>query len=172
MPLTRLRGTASATASGQHSVLPGHAFISYVHENSAEVDRLQERLVAEGVRVWRDTDDLLPGELWRDKIRHAIVNDAFVFLSCFSSKSAAREKSYQNEELALTVEQIRIRRPGETWLIPVRFDDCKIPDLNIGPNLSISSFQSADLFGPHEERAFDRLVAAVQRILERQAGSS
>jgi hypothetical protein len=47
-------------------------------------------------RVWRDTDDLWPGEDWRAKIRDAITHNALVFIACFSKQSVARMTSYQN----------------------------------------------------------------------------
>jgi hypothetical protein len=147
--------------------LTGHAFISYVHEDSPEVDRLQRILEASGVRVWRDTADLWPGEDWRAKIRHAITDDALVFLACFSREGVAREKSYQNEELLLAIEQMRLRRPDEPWLIPIRFDDCDIPDFELGGGRSLSSIQRADLFGDRFDAGAARLTTAVLRILGR-----
>ena len=144
----------------------GYAFISYIRENSAEADRLQQVLEAAGVRVWRDTADLWPGEDWREKIRHAITDDSLVFLACFSKKSVSRETSYQNEELTLAIEQMRIRRPDQPWLIPIRFDDCYIPDLNLGGGRSLGSIQRADLFGDHTNDETVRLVSAIHRILE------
>src|SRR5271169_6058406 len=103
-------------------MLVGHAFVSYVREDSLQVDRMQRVLEARGVRVWRDTADLWPGEDWRAKIRHAITDNALVFIACFSRNSILRQKSYQREELSLAIEQMRLRSPDEPWLIPVRFD--------------------------------------------------
>ena len=104
----------------------GHVFISYVREDSPRVDQLQRTFQDAGITVWRDTADLWPGEDWRIKIRDAITRDAFVFIACFSSHSVGRLKSYQNEELNLAIEQLRLRPPEVTWLIPVRFDECVI----------------------------------------------
>ena len=146
----------------------GHVFISYVHENSYETDALQKALQSAGINVWRDTDKLLPGEYWRVKIRDAIVKEAFVFLACFSSKSLSRERSYQREELSLAIDQIRLRKPDEPWLIPVRFDDCDIPDLDIGLGRSLNSIQRADLFGNNLNMAIAKLIMAVRGILARQ----
>ena len=143
----------------------GHAFISYVREDSSHADRLQQVLEAAGVRVWRDKSDLWPGEDWREKIRRAITDDALVFIACFSHKSVARRRSYQNEELALAIEQLRLRRLGEPWLIPVRFDDCDISDLDIGSGRTLTSIQRADLFGDHSDEGTLRLVRAVLRAL-------
>jgi MinD-like ATPase involved in chromosome partitioning or flagellar assembly len=148
----------------------GHVFISYVRENRRTVDRLQRSLESRGIRVWRDTASLWPGEDWRQKIQDAIVNDALVFIACFSRQSNAREVSYQNEELTLGIDQLRRRRPGKPWLIPVRFDNCEIPDFPIGGGRSLASLQRIDLFGRHSPENTDRLVAMVLRILGRQSG--
>jgi hypothetical protein len=147
----------------------GHAFISYVREDSHEVDQLQRTLEAAGILVWRDTADLWPGENWRVKIRRAITDDALAFIACFSTKSLARKKSYQNEELVLAVEQLRQRRPDDPWLIPVRFDDCDIPDFDIGGGRTLASIQRADLFGDRYGEGVARLVAAILRILGRDS---
>lgn len=100
-------------------------------------------------------------------IRRAITDDALVFIACFSRKSLAREKSYQNEELTLAIEQLRTRRPDVPWLIPVRFDECQIPDYDIGPGRTLASIQRADLFGKQADEGAIRLIEAVLRILGR-----
>ena len=64
----------------------GHAFISYVREDSNRVDQLQRRLEAAGIPVWRDTADLWPGEDWRAEIRRAISDNALVFIACFPTR--------------------------------------------------------------------------------------
>jgi TIR domain len=153
------------TQPASEEKLAGHAFLSYVREDSGEVAELQRALEAAGVRVWRDTANLWPGEDWRAKIRDAITRDALVFIACFSSRSAARQKSYQNEELLLAVEQLRLRRPGDPWLIPVRFDECEVPDIELGFGRTLSSIQRADLFGEGRELALERLMTAITRIL-------
>lgn len=43
----------------------GHVFVSYVRDDSESVDWLCSRLEAAGVRTWRDTDQLLPGQDWK-----------------------------------------------------------------------------------------------------------
>lgn len=143
---------------------PGHAFLSYVREDSGAVDRLERILRAAGVSVWRDTD-LRPGEDWRIRIRHAITRDALAFIACFSTNSTSRESSYQREELTLAIEQLRQRKPDTSWLLPVRLDDCIIPDLDIGGGRTLASIQRADLFGDRRDEGVARLVAAVLGIL-------
>jgi TIR domain len=151
---------------GQSGKLAGHAFISYVREDSSRVDQLQRTLEAAGIRVWRDIAELWPGQDWRQEIRHAITDNALVFIACFSNNSLARIKTYQNDELNLAVDQMRLRRPGVPWLIPVRFDDCEIPDYDIGGGRTLAALERADVFGDRRDEALSRLVTAVLRILE------
>ena len=98
-------------------------------------------------------------------IRRAITDNALVFIACFSSQSLAKKKSYQNEELALAMEQLRQRQPDDPWLIPVRFDECEVPDLDISADRTLASIQLADLFGGRYEEQMKRLVVSVQRLL-------
>jgi DNA-binding beta-propeller fold protein YncE len=144
----------------------GHVFISYVRDDAARVDRLQDKLASRGLRVWRDTADLWPGEDWKAKIRAAITDNALVFICCFSLNSASRATTYQNEELALAIEELRRRQPGKPWLFPVRLDDCDIPDLDVGGGQTLGSFQRADLFGDRYDQDASRLVESIRRILE------
>ena len=147
---------------GQKSGAPtGHAFISYVREDRERVDRLQEALVAAGIKVWRDTDNLRPGQDWKIEISQAISNGSLAFIACLSGNTARREKSYQNEELILAAEQMRLRRPDMTWLIPVRFDDCDIPRFDLGAGRTLSSLQSVDLFGDQWQHGTERLITTV-----------
>jgi len=151
---------------------PGHAFISYVREDSAQVAKLQQILEAAGILVWRDTDSLWPGEDWQAKIETAISNDALAFIACFSHNTALRQKSYMNEELALAIAQLRLRQPGEPWLIPVRFDDCDIPNRRIDATRALASFHGASLFGENYDREAQRLVTVVRRLLQQTATSA
>lgn len=144
----------------------GHVFISYARVDAGEVDKMEEALAVAGIPVWRDTARLWPGDNWRLKIRQAIGEDALVVIACFSERSLGRTAAYQNEELTLAIEQLRLRRPDMPWLIPVRFDDCKMPDLDIGGGHTLSSLQRADLFGAQIAMESARLVEAVRRILD------
>ncbi len=102
-------------------------------------------------------------------IRHAITGNALAFIACFSRNSVGREKSYQNEELTLAIEQLRQRQPGDSWLIPVRLDDCVLPDWDIGGGRTLASIQQADLFGDNYAEGVARLVAVVLRILAQRS---
>ena len=157
---------APNAAPGQPADSPaGHVFLSYGHEDSDAVDRLQEALTAAGVRVWRDIDELLGGQDLLGTLRQAISGDAFVFVACFSTASIARKKSYQNAELTLAIEEMRQRRFDLPWLIPVRLEDCEVPDRDIGGGRTLRSLLWIDLFGPGQAKQTERLVKSVLSIL-------
>ena len=71
-----------------------HAFVSYVHEDADAVDQLVSVLQAASIPVWKDTEDLWPGEDWRQKIRGAIEGGSLAFIACFSSNSVTKAKTY------------------------------------------------------------------------------
>ncbi len=138
-----------------------HVFISYVREDKENVDRLCEMLKAAQIPYWRDLKSLEPGDDWKRKIRGAIRNNALVFLACFSDSSRSRPKNNMNEELNLAVEEIRKMPPGETWIIPIRFDEGDVPDWELGPNRSLNDINRVDLFG---ESYAENIVALTSKI--------
>jgi tetratricopeptide (TPR) repeat protein len=154
--------------SQQYESPPGHAFISYVHDDHEPVARLHLALEASGIRVWRDAANIWPGQDWKLEVRNAIADGSLAFVACFSANSMRREKSYQNEELILAAEEMRLRTPGRSWLIPVRFSECEIPPFDLGAGRTFRSLQFIDLFGDSVAPGTSRLISAVLRILGRQ----
>jgi nucleoside phosphorylase len=147
------------------SVPPGHVFISHADDDAAAADRLRAALMRASVEVWDDSTDLLPGQDRRSAIRKAISDGAFVFLACFSSASLARTRSRHNEELMLAIDELRRRRFDQAWLIPVKLDDCEVPDIDIGGGRTLRSLVPIDLFGPRLPDQTQRLIKAVLMIL-------
>ena len=141
-------------------------FVSYARADSHRVDSLCNFLNSAGIPVWRDTANLWPGEDWRARIQGAIRGEALVFLACFSRQGVHRVKSYQNEELVLAVEELRLRPPGHPWLIPIRFDDCQLPEFGIGGGRTLTDLQQADLFGEQAGQNADRLILAIRRAFD------
>lgn len=142
-----------------------HAFVSYVREDSSSVDELGRILAAAGIPFWRDRSELGPGDMWRSKIRDAIKSGALAFVVCFSTRSNAKAKSYQNEELTLAVEEFRMRPPGRTWLIPVRLDDCEIPEWDLGAGRMLADVNYIDMFGDNKIANAVRLVETIKKVM-------
>ncbi|WP_156726052.1 toll/interleukin-1 receptor domain-containing protein [Streptomyces apocyni] len=142
-----------------------HVFISYVREDSDQVDGLCAVLEAAQIPYWRDRKDLGPGDAWRAKIRAAIRDGSLVFLACFSDNSRAKARSYMNEELTLAVEEFRQMPPGRVWLIPVRFDAGDVPGWDLGAGRVLSDLNYSDLFGRDHTAHAARLVTTINRLL-------
>ena len=133
-----------------------HVFISYVKENRREVDRLCDDLRSQGIRVWRDKNDIPPGARWSQTIREAIREGAF-FIACFSKEYHERDKTFMNEELMVAIEELRQHSADRIWFIPIQLNECEIPDLDIGKGETLEIFQSTKLYENWED--------GIQRIL-------
>ncbi len=122
-----------------------HVFISYCHENKTIVDRLCENLISRGIKVWLDRNALEPGMRWKPAIQQAIHQGTY-FVACFSKESNAREQTYMSEELALAVEKLRERHFDKVWFIPVKLNECEIPDIDIGGGATLRDLQYVNLY--------------------------
>ncbi len=152
--------------SGDSDNTVGRVFISYARKDADHVHILEAILEAEGIPVWRDTSSLLPGDNWPEKVHAAIAHEALFCLICFSSASIARGKGYQNEEIVQAIEQLRLRHSGETWLIPVRFNECEIPDFSLGAGRTLAAIHCADLFGSRYDEEAAKLIEVISRRLK------
>jgi hypothetical protein len=101
-------------------------FLAYVQEDLALARRLRDDIAACGYATWLDKDKLLPGQDWPRAIRRAVeLSDAFV--ACFSQRSVAKRGQFQNE-LRWAMECARLRPLESTFLVPVRFEACAVPE--------------------------------------------
>ena len=121
-----------------------HAFISYVSEDMAIADYFEEILKKNGIKIWRDTNNLGAGARWKDHILEGIRAGGY-FLPLFTKKWLQRERTYANEELAIAIEELRMRPRDNVWFIPIRVDDCQIPDRPIGGGERMSDIQRVDI---------------------------
>jgi hypothetical protein len=120
-------------------------FLSYVREDWSKVKELRDALTAEGITVWIDKESIIPGELWPDAIRRAIRDGDF-FMACFSRHYAKRTRTYAYKELNIAIKELNLRSPDRAWFIPIRLDDCQIPDRSIGAGETLADIQRVDLF--------------------------
>jgi len=107
-----------------------HIFISYVHENQEEVQRLCDDLTKHGVKVWLDRNEIKIGTFWKDAIREAIREGDF-FIACFSEKYHSRDKTFMNDELGVAIEELRQYRYTRAWFLPVLLEECEVPTIGI-----------------------------------------
>ena len=120
-------------------------FISYVRENIEIVDRLCQELKSHGIEVWLDRDNIALGLRWKREIRRAIQQGAF-FIACFSKEYDERDQAYMNEELTIAIEELRQRPIDQAWFIPVKLNECEIPDRDIGGGETLRDLQYVNLY--------------------------
>jgi len=129
-------------------------FLAYASEDLRLARRLAERLRAGGCSPWLDQDRLLPGQNWPRAIERAIeMSDAVV--ACFSPRSVVKTGHFQCE-LRYALDCAKRVPMGETFLIPVRLEECAVP-ARIAREL-----QYIDLF-PDWEKAMKQLLRSVQK---------
>lgn len=127
-----------------------YVFISYAKEDGMVIDQLQKDLENYGIKTWRDRDKLYPGMRWKASIRKAVKEGA-IFLACFSKSSEDRSRSYMYEELNQAIEELRMRPKNRAWFIPIKLNECEIPDWDIGGSETLNDIQYLELFSDWEK---------------------
>ncbi|WP_339266485.1 toll/interleukin-1 receptor domain-containing protein [Paenibacillus sp. FSL K6-1330] len=114
----------------RHIVNSTKVFISYSRIDKDIVFQLYGKLDEYGVEVWMDTEDILPGEEWKIKIRQKLEESEFVIV-CFSKQSMKNTTGYFQEELQLIRELMISRCQSPLFCIPIAIDEF---DRKITPN--------------------------------------
>ncbi len=120
------------------------AFISYLRDDINIIDDLCFELTKHEVSIWRDREQLYPGQKWKETIHSAIENGEY-FLACFSKTFKNKGRSYMREELTLAIEELRQRPQDQTWFIPISIDGTEIPKIPIGAGQYLSDIHWIDL---------------------------
>ena len=129
-------------------------FLAHANEDQAAVTGLYHRLKESGYQPWLDKVDLLPGQNWRAEIPRAI-KESQVFMACLSQQSVAKQ-GYVQREFRMALNAYADKPPGSIYLIPVRLDDCKIPELRQEEyGINMRDIQWVDLFA---EDGYERLL--------------
>jgi hypothetical protein len=100
-------------------------FISYAKEDYEQAAKLYELLKEKGYTPWIDNKNLFPGYIWDIEIEKAI-KDSDIFIACMSNNSVSKEGYFQ-KELKRALEYLDYKPEGTIYIIPLRFDDCKVP---------------------------------------------
>jgi hypothetical protein len=128
--------------------LTKHVFISYVKENTEQVERLYHDLTKKGVKIWLDRSEIDPGTRWKIAIQKAIRQGDF-FIASFSKEYVTRtshDKTYMNEELQLAIDELRKYLPDRSWFIPVLLSECEVPAISISARETLLDIQWVPLF--------------------------
>jgi hypothetical protein len=134
-------------------------FLAYVTEDSAMAERLYDSLARAGFSPWMDARKLLPGQNWPRAIELAIESADF-FIACFSTHSVNKRGGFQ-AEIRYALDCARRLPLDNIFLMPVRFDECRVP------RPIQREWQYIDLF-PEWRRGFDRLAATIRQECARR----
>lgn len=137
-------------------------FLAHASEDKQEVLQLYELLKSSGYHPWLDVKDLIPGQTWSTEIPKAIKNSDFVIL-CLSQKSVEKE-GYLQKEFRLALNKYAEKPPGKIFLIPLKFNECQIPDLQL-PDLGVN-LRDIQWLNYWEADGFENLVRAIKYQLK------
>lgn len=153
-----VRSPASPGASTAAS--SGTFFVSYSRVDAARVQPLARELTSFGLDTWVDEAALTGGEMWRDRIA-STIGSARGVIAMFSQQSVSRLWSEQAAEI-LAARDIRMVRP--LAVIPVRLEECQVPDMPIGPGTkTLHDLHFVDVFS-NAPSAIAPLVRALHAV--------
>lgn len=133
-------------------------FLAHAKEDKKIVTDLYYRLKERGYEPWLDKEDLLPGQFWRAEIPKAIKNSQ-VFIACLSSRSVEKQ-GYVQDEFKMALKTCAGKPAGSIYLIPIRLDECIIPELRQEEyGMALRDIQWLDFF---EADGFDKLIRALE----------
>jgi hypothetical protein len=135
-------------------------FLAHATEDKGPVRKLHAKLLEAGLDPWLDEIDLLPGQDWQLEIPKAI-RESKIFIACLSKRSVLKQ-GYVQKEFRLALSSYAQKPPGTIYLIPLRLDECDVPDLQI-PDLAINMrhIQWLDYW---KRDGFERLVSAIHQV--------
>lgn len=127
-------------------------FISYAREDRESARRLYRDLRRLGLSPWIDTENLLPGERWKERIRKEI-REATHFIALLSSNTVDKRGVVQ-WEIREALETLKQVPENQIYFIPARLEECQMPVS------SMEDIQWVDLF-PDYEGALMRIAASL-----------
>jgi len=132
-------------------------FISYCREDLGIAKKLYVDLKNAGLEPWLDTEDLLPGQLWKTAIDKAIRESSY-FLVLLSFNSVTKEKGFINNEIKKALESFQTFNPSKIYIIPVRIDNCE-------PNHEeLYALQWTDIFHPY---SYDEGLKKILKVIKK-----
>lgn len=122
-------------------------FLSYAKEDGVVAEKIFLGLQRRGLKIWKDDKSLRVGDVFDNKITHAIKESDFAII-LLSSKSVSKI-GYIQKELRQILEMSQFRPHSTAFVLPIKLDDCQVP-------LEIADFNWIE-FNDDEELFMDRL---------------
>jgi len=112
--------------TGQQASQPLRVFLCHASDDKEAVRDLYARLLADGFAPWLDEEALLPGQEWRLEVQKAVRGSDAVIVCV--SPSAVTKRGYVQKEIRLALDVADEQPEGAIFVIPVRLDECKVPE--------------------------------------------
>ncbi len=131
-------------------------FISYSKIDTIHVREFAARLKSEGwIDPWFDEEDILPGQVWQDRVTHGVSNSHAVII--LLSNAGVLSEGYFHKEVKLALDTAAEKPEGTIFIIPIRLDECGVP-------MMLQKYQYVDYFGSDEqkERTYNNLISSLK----------
>jgi hypothetical protein len=120
------------------------------------VEELRAKLTAEGFVVLKDPGDVSSGADWKESFR-TVIRDSRFFLIGLSNNSVDQQGRLE-KTLRSKLEILWKGLNNETWLLPVRLEECLVPE-------KLLAFTPVDLF---VKDGFGNLLEAMNVVIRRR----
>ncbi len=123
----------------------------YSSPDRAIVEAIHAKLLEVGVQSWMDTKRIIAGDDWEKEILTALNNSSLVLI--FLSNSSVTRLGYFQKEVKYALERAYEKPDGELFIIPIKLDDCAIPD-------ALRIYQYVD-FSTSKEKGWKELIRSI-----------
>jgi len=141
-------------------------FLAHAKEDEAVTESIYERLKNIGYTPWMDIKDIPGGVNWDFEIQKNF-NAANIIILILSNVSISKN-GYIRREINDAIEKLRYYKQDDIFIIPLRIDDCEVPDF-ISSKLQFIDFKRIDSWDKLEKSL---AIAASQQNLELTQGVS
>ncbi|MGC1378537.1 MAG: response regulator [Anaerolineales bacterium] len=153
------RGAAINKRAAESSI---RLFLSYARDDGALVEKIYRTLSNQGYKPWMDVHDITGGEEWEYAIKNAI-KCCELFIPILTNNSVNR-RGMLVEEIKQALDKWNKMLPGDIYIIPLRLDDCPIPEL-------VERLQVIDWDGGKGKNKFFKAIeTAIERRKQVEAG--
>jgi hypothetical protein len=145
-------------------------FISCSGVDDALVTRLEHGFRQAGLPTWFAKNDLERGVPHRVAEKRAISQDAFAFVTFFSSGSVKLDRTNQRPEILDAIEVLQTKDLSKPFFIAVKLDDCEVPTLPVGGGVWLPQITWVNLFGPESDRELRKLTSQLLKMYAEATG--
>lgn len=140
-------------------------FLSYVKENEPIIRFLDQCLRDYGIDIITDYKNILGGSNWKKGLKQ-LIEDSGYFVACFSKEFNDRKQTVLYRELDHAIDLAQDFSPDHKWIIPVRINECSIPNMAIGSREQLTDLHWIDLFPPSKwHEGVESIVRTIDKKL-------